>query len=230
MMTREDMLRELELLPVWTLRPQLQRLEAKPELVQAISIVTESIISTEGVLQVELEQLDVSLLSDESLPLLVAETVSFESIEQVSDRQVFDTAEPIIKEFLHIASEDGDWLFVLPNALEPDEAILLRNILIAMRIKAKPVNTLAMTDDVLAATLPKIIIAMGEATVQYLLQSSESLVDLRGKLHTLQGIPLVGTYDLAHLLKTSSDKSKVWGDLCLAMQALHDLKSTSLEI
>ncbi|HYN54805.1 MAG TPA: hypothetical protein VES38_08880 [Methylotenera sp.] len=226
MMTREDMLRELELLPVWTLRtPQSQVPETESVLVQTVSVVTESIISTEAVLQVELKQVDISLISDESLQPLVAESESFESIEQVSDRQVFDTAEPIIKEFNHIASEDGDWLFVLPDELQSDEAILFSNILVAMRIKAKPTNTLAVTNDVLATTQPKIIITMGETTVQQLLQSTESLTSLRGKLHKLQGIPLVSTYDLAHLLKTSSDKSKVWDDLCLAMEALHDLKS-----
>lgn len=224
MMTREDMLHELELLPVWTLRSQLQKTEAELMVVQTVSVVTESIISTEVLLQVELGQVDISLILDESLPPLVAESVSFESIEQLSDRQIYDTTEPIIKEFLHIISDDGDWLFVLSNKeLQQDETILLRNILVAMRLKAKTVNERAMTDEVIATTLPKIIIAMGEATAQYLLQSSESLASLRGKLHTLQGVPLVSTYDLAHLLKTSSDKSKVWDDLCLAMQALQDL-------
>ncbi|MEO6118812.1 MAG: hypothetical protein ABIP37_07050 [Methylotenera sp.] len=221
MMTREDMLRELELLPIWTLRQQLQRPETESVLVQTTSVITDS-VSTNAVLQT-----DTLLISTEPLQPLVAELIPLESIEQELDKQASDTAEAIIKEFLHIASEDGDWLFVLPDELQPDETLLFSNILVAMRIKAKLTNTLAMTDDVLATTLPKIIIAMGEAAAQYLLQSSESLASLRGKLHTLQGIPLVSTYDLAHLLKTLSDKSKVWDDLCLAMQALQDLKSTA---
>ncbi len=222
MMTREDMLRELELLPVWTLNtPQLHEPESKLALVQTEFAATESIISAETVLPLELEQVAVSLLSTETLPILIAETFALESL-----KGALDTVEPVIKEFTHIVSEDNDWLFVLSDSeLQPDEALLLRNILIAMRIKAKPANTLAMTSDVLAIIKPKIIVAMGEAATQHLLQSSENMINLRGKLQKLHDVMLVSTYDLTHLLSTTSDKAKAWDDLCIAMHALEELKS-----
>ncbi len=227
MMTREDMLRELELLPVWTLNtPRLQEPESMSALVQTAFVATEPIISAETVLQVKLEQVAMSLLPNESLQSLTTETVALGFVKEESE-----IVELTIKEFTCIASEDGDWLFVLTDKeLQSDEALLFRNILVAMRIKVKPTNILVATKDVLATTQPKIIIAMGETATQRLLQSTESLSKLRGKLHKLQDVTLVSTYDLAHLLKTWSDKPKVWDDLCLAMQALHEMKSTRLEV
>ena len=68
---------------------------------------------------------------------------------------------------------------------------------------------------------PKLLITMGESTAQAILQSSESLPNLRGKLHQFQNLPLVATYDLAHLLQVSADKAQAWDDFCLAMHSLH---------
>jgi DNA polymerase len=43
---------------------------------------------------------------------------------------------------------------------------------------------------------------------------------LRGKLHDYRGIPLIVTYHPAYLLRTPSEKAKVWQDLCLAVKTL----------
>jgi hypothetical protein len=133
------------------------------------------------------------------------------------------------KLYRHIANEDNDWLFVLSDhELTADEATLFRHILIAMRIKALPIHTLALTADALIKTNPKIIVVMGEAVAQDLLKLPEDMPSLRGKLHDLRGVPLVVTYDLPHLLQTlqnkTNDKEKAWDDLCLAMQTLQAQK------
>ncbi|MES2180769.1 MAG: hypothetical protein V4493_01555 [Pseudomonadota bacterium] len=198
MMSREDLLRELELLPVWTLRTPQAIADIKPVSVQIATVVPVDEA--------------VSIAVDED----VAAPISTESVPQTS--QVFK----------HIASEDGDWLFVLPNIeLLADEALLLRNILMAMRIKAKPVEMPTETAEVLNLTQPKLVVAMGEAAAQYLLQSTASLTQLRGSVHTWQHLAFVVTYDLGHLLQTLPDKAKAWDDLCLAMQTLQRLKIVS---
>ena len=41
---------------------------------------------------------------------------------------------------------------------------------------------------------------------------------MRGRQHDLNGVPLVVTYHPAYLLRSPSQKRKVWADLCLAKQ------------
>ena len=63
---------------------------------------------------------------------------------------------------------------------------------------------------------PKIILAVGKIAAQNLLGSDEPVGRMRGRPHDLAGIPLVVTYHPAYLLRSPSQKSKSWSDLCLA--------------
>ncbi|HSH54096.1 MAG TPA: hypothetical protein VK967_03625 [Methylotenera sp.] len=191
LMTREDMLRELELLPVWTLRSPMPA-QLEPEL---------------------------------PMPLQVESAPAVAVIEAVIET-VVEEALPESQVFRHILSEEGDYLFVLTDTpAQADEERLLRNIFMAMKVKSKSPVASANTLDIFAASNAKLIITMGEKAVQSLLQTTESLENLRGKTHAWQGARLVATYDAAHLLQTSTDKAKAWNDLCLAMQALQDIKN-----
>ncbi len=69
-----------------------------------------------------------------------------------------------------------------------------------------------------ALVQPKIILAMGRFAVQSLLQTSEPIGKLRGRVHHYQGVPVVVTYHPAYLLRNPPDKAKAWADLCLALQ------------
>jgi len=75
----------------------------------------------------------------------------------------------------------------------------------------------------LALVQPRIILAMGRFAVQALLQSSEPIGKLRGRVHRYQGVPLVVTYHPAYLLRNLPDKAKAWADLCLARATLRSL-------
>jgi DNA polymerase len=63
---------------------------------------------------------------------------------------------------------------------------------------------------------PRLILAMGRFAVQALLRSNEPVGKLRGRVHRLQGRPLVVTYHPAYLLRNPADKARAWEDLCLA--------------
>jgi DNA polymerase len=63
---------------------------------------------------------------------------------------------------------------------------------------------------------PRIILAVGKIAAQNLLRSDEPVGRMRGRAHELGGIPLVVTYHPAYLLRSPSQKSKSWSDLCLA--------------
>jgi uracil-DNA glycosylase family 4 len=71
-----------------------------------------------------------------------------------------------------------------------------------------------------ALVQPKLILAMGRFAVQSLLQSSEPIGKLRGRVHTYAGVPLIVTYHPAYLLRSPGDKAQAWADLCLAREVL----------
>lgn len=63
---------------------------------------------------------------------------------------------------------------------------------------------------------PRIILAMGRFAVQSLLQTTEPIGKLRGRVHQYSGVPVIVTYHPAYLLRNLPDKAKAWADLCLA--------------
>lgn len=71
----------------------------------------------------------------------------------------------------------------------------------------------------IALVQPKVILAMGRFAVQSLLKTSEPIGKLRGRTHTVAGVPVVVTYHPAYLLRNPVDKALAWDDLCRA-QAL----------
>lgn len=186
-LTREDVLRELELLPVWQLRQPL------PEVVQDIAAITIVEVAT-----AKPEGINIEKIAAENRPAEIATQM-----------------------LSHIASDDGQWLFVLENhALSADEAKLLQNMQRAMRIQCQPSVQADNTLDLVNANNTQLIVALGEAVAQKLLQSTEKLTHLRGQLHPFQTAQLVVTFGLQHLLQHPQDKARTWEDICLAMQAL----------
>ena len=71
-----------------------------------------------------------------------------------------------------------------------------------------------------ALVQPQIILAMGRFAVQSLLQTAEPIGKLRGRLHSVQGVPTVVTYHPEYLLRTQADKAKAWADLLLALKTV----------
>lgn len=70
----------------------------------------------------------------------------------------------------------------------------------------------------IALLRPKMILCLGRVAAQNLLKTTKPLGQLRGVLHRVDGIPAIVTYHPAYLLRSPSQKSKAWDDLCLAMQ------------
>ena len=182
MMTRDDMLRELELLPTWKLRAP----------VQATPIQKVEIAETIATANVEILAVEASpAISENIAPLLFELTLS----------------------------HDKKWAFIGKPADRIDAAsqnVLLSNILQALHID-KPIKSQVQN---LTETGAQVIVALGEAVAQTLLNSQDSIENLRGKLHTIAGLSMVVTYDIDHLLANPLDKAKTWQDLCLARSAI----------
>lgn len=71
----------------------------------------------------------------------------------------------------------------------------------------------------IALIQPTILIALGKTAGVSLSGAAPDtpVAQMRGKVHHYNGLPLVVTYHPAYLLRKLADKSKTWGDLCLAM-------------
>lgn len=171
MMSREDVLRELELLPVWQLRNPI----AAP--------------ATE---------------------LTQPEQASIQ--ETVGDVQQAEVPSASVR---LMASEDGQWLFVLKPQQSEAAETLLHNMLTAVAVKVgqdlaeAPIATIADYQ-------PKVIVAMGEDVAQQLLALTHPLAQLRGKAHTLNETPVIVTYAPDALIQNTADKANAWADLCFA--------------
>jgi uracil-DNA glycosylase len=69
---------------------------------------------------------------------------------------------------------------------------------------------------------PKVIVLLGKAAVHALLHGDKALAVLRGKRHEYRGIPAVVTYHPAYLLRNLPDKAKAWEDLLFARRCLRE--------
>lgn len=71
---------------------------------------------------------------------------------------------------------------------------------------------------------PKIILAVGRVAAQQLLDSDMPVGRMRGSVYRLGAadVPVVVTYHPAYLLRSPSQKRKVWQDLCLARRTLQE--------
>ena len=129
-------------------------------------------------------------------------------------RQVEDTPESVAAS-AHPAGAEG-------------QKVLKRGVYIANVLKCRPPgNRNPQPDEIaqcepylrrqVALVQPKVILAMGRFAVQSLLQTTEPIGRLRGRVHQYQGVPVIVTYHPAYLLRALPEKAKAWQDLCLAM-------------
>jgi DNA polymerase len=70
----------------------------------------------------------------------------------------------------------------------------------------------------LALIKPKVIVALGATAAEALLQTKRSLADLRLKVHSYRGTPLIVTYHPAALLRNPNWKKPTWDDVRIARQ------------
>jgi uracil-DNA glycosylase family 4 len=72
----------------------------------------------------------------------------------------------------------------------------------------------------LALIRPKVIVALGSTAAEALLNTRKGLGELRGKVHSYGGIPLIVTYHPAALLRNPNWKKPTWDDVRIARQLL----------
>lgn len=108
-----------------------------------------------------------------------------------------------------------------------------RNVYIANVLKCRPPNNRApepleaaacgaYLDRQIALIGPRLIVALGKSAACRLLDVDASVASLRNRVHRYRGTPLVVTYHPAYLLRNPADKAKVWEDLLFARRMLRD--------
>ncbi len=70
---------------------------------------------------------------------------------------------------------------------------------------------------------PTLIIALGKVAADHLLGHDATIASLRGKIHSVHGVPMIVTYHPDYLLRTMADKAKAWEDLCFARATMAGL-------
>jgi uracil-DNA glycosylase len=121
----------------------------------------------------------------------------------------------------------GHLLDTILDAIEvPRSSVYITNI-----VKCRPPQNRKPLPDEIAACIPylhrqlellqpKVILAMGGTAGEAMLGVRKSLGDLRGKVHTYNGIPLIVTYHPAALLRNPNWKKPTWDDVRIARQLL----------
>ncbi len=115
---------------------------------------------------------------------------------------------------------------ILANIELPRSEVYIANV-----VKCRPPRNRAPLPDERAACLPylhrqialvrpRVLLALGSTAAEALLGVKKSLGELRLKVHTWDGIPLVVTYHPAALLRNPNWKRPAWDDVRIARQLL----------
>lgn len=272
-LSREDMLRELELLPVWKLRelPAPGReaavleaqvpvsAEARPALEQVLrqkaeeapvpeAIEVSAEVKAEPAVFAENRQEQIRHLDWPALQACVKSCVACE-LSASRTQTVFGVGDP-----------QAEWLFVgeAPGVEEDRKGEpfvgqagkLLDNMLAAIKLKRGQNTYIAnimkcrppenrdphrkeiaqcepFLEQQVALMQPKLILALGRVAAQTLLQTDAAVAELRGRLHSYNGVPVIVTYHPAYLLRNLADKAKAWEDLCFARRTMQELQAAT---
>ena len=191
MVSREDLLHELELLPVWQSRNPAPQPLVNADL--AINFDAVEVVAAQDTIQTE-----------------------------VAAHQAEQAVELPTCQFRLIASDDGQWVFVLGQQQDSEAEQLLQNMLKAVSVTIN--QDMADANEAQLNQIPaKAIVVMGENEAQQLLNETQTLEQLRGKPHLLQETPVIVTYSPSYLMLNLSEKAKAWEDLCLAKLTIANL-------
>jgi DNA polymerase len=121
----------------------------------------------------------------------------------------------------------GNLLNGILEAIEiPRDSVYITNI-----VKCRPPQNRKPLPDEIAACIPylhrqleiirpKVILALGSTSAEAMLGVRKSLGELRNKVHTYNGTPLIVTYHPAALLRNPNWKKPTWDDVRIARQLL----------
>ena len=244
-LSREQMLIEMGLGPIWRVREQEPLREVREEPV--------------------VEPAKIQLSHQTEKTVSIAPTVTVDGLDwpnlskQVAECRACPLCQQRKQAVLGVGDQQADWLFVGegPGAEEDVQGEpfvgqagkLLDNMLaaldlkrdskvyIANAVKCRPPGNRTPENAEMAACRPylerqialikpKIIVLLGKAAVHSVLHEDKTLASMRGQRFEYQGIPTIVTYHPAYLLRNLPEKAKAWEDLLLARRFLRQASIT----
>lgn len=229
-LTREDMLRELELLPVWRLRasiaagsvPDTAVLVAatavtEPQPAQTAEILPETVVVATAVVAepviVEPAMIEPGMIEPTVVPAVAEELAAPPSAT------IEVSAEIAAAEVVSPPLVTTPWLILCPSASDAAAQQLLQNIVQALKL---PPETLHVSEQALQASQvqSRFCVLFGLQAANTFLGSSHADIDaVRGRLLTHADASYVVTHHPQAMLENPLLKKQVWHDLCLLLSA-----------
>lgn len=214
MVTREDMLRELELLPVWRLRAPMAEALPVPSLPEQTTL-TQPNASSESIAPAESMTLGEPIAVEASTAyveqVVAAEPVGIQTpeVSAAEDLPMPELSpEPLV---------ESPWFLYAPQAGDATSQSLLQNIVRALQLPAEEV---ALHQQALSVQQVKARFAVLfglEAANQFLGTTHPALAAVRGQLFTHGDMRYVITHGPGAMLENPQLKREVWHDLCLLL-------------
>jgi uracil-DNA glycosylase family 4 len=276
-LNRDDMLRELELLPVWKLRnlPALGKEAAIPEsqmpaIEESAPALDHALRQVAGVAPLpDLIEMKAEVIAEvKAEPAVFVENrqeqiqhLDWQALQDcVQDCDACELSATRTQTVFGVGDPQAEWLFVgeapgveedrkgepfvglagklLDNMLAAIKLKRGQNTYIANIMKCRPpenrdphrgeiVQCEPFLERQVALMQPKLILALGRVAAQTLLQTDATVAELRGRLHSYNGVPVIVTYHPAYLLRYLADKSRTWEDLCYARRTMQELQAAA---
>ncbi len=113
---------------------------------------------------------------------------------------------------------------LLTRMIEDGMGLPRKTVYIANVLKCRPPENRNPEPDEIAAcrgflerqidlVRPEVLVALGKFAAQFLLETEEGIMRLRGKWGTYHGIPVMPTYHPSFLLRQPAQKKEAWQDL-----------------
>ena len=244
---RNAILNEIGLTPLWH-KKQLSSNEQKATSLQDLNVMKTNSLSTasnvqnilainEGVrstLSVNWDELKISVKNCRACGLCETRTQTVFGVGDESADWLLVGEGPGAEEDLRGEPFVGQAGKLLDNMLNSIDLKRGHNVYIANTVKCRPPGNRHPQPDEMEKCFPflikqiqliqpKLILALGKAAVQALLNTDIAIARLRGKVHEYHQIPLIVTYHPAYLLRNLPDKFKAWEDLCFARKIMQGL-------
>ncbi|QDC44826.1 uracil-DNA glycosylase family protein [Methylophilus medardicus] len=218
-LTREDMLRELDLLPVWRARmPATEPLQTMPLAVPVVSEVVATMDEQSVALTAEGLNTPVPFAPAEAPAAPVA-----------SYREAPATALELPTEVLAVSSDvptanvttapllQSPWLLCCPPTADAASHTLLHNIVRALALPADQVTIHTETIGANQVQASFCVLFGLEAANAFLGTQHTELASIRGRLLNVGSMWLVVTHPPLAILQNQLLKREVWQDLCLLL-------------
>lgn len=248
--SRDEILKELGLTPVWRARrpvvtedaapvpdPAAAVAEAPREASRSVARALPLDARAAGIAACEWPQLKESVAGCVACPLHKGRHETVFGVGDEAAEWMFIGEGPGAEEDMKGEPFVGQAGRLLDNMLAAIKLKRGRNVYIANVVKCRPPNNrnpepgeVAQCEPYLHRQIelikPKLIIALGKVAAVNLLKREMPVANMRGKIHEYQGIPLIVTYHPAYLLRSLPEKAKAWADLCFAVETMRGLQTT----